>query len=103
MDTFISGYEDKLLAARQTIEGELNEGLAPFTAQIDGLHESYLATFKLYLKNCYAEGTAEYTAKVDDYELELGEARTKALENFATAVANAMVRIETFHAKIITR
>jgi len=102
LDTFISGYEDKLLGARQTIEGELNEGLPAFTAQIDGLHETYLAAFKLYLKNCYAEGTAEYTAKVDDYEIELGEARTKALENFATAVTNAIARIETFHAKIIS-
>jgi len=101
LDTFISGYEDKLLGARQTIEAEMNEDLAPFTTEIDNLHATYIDTFKLYLKNCFAEDSAEYTTKVATYETELGEARTQALANFATAVSNAVARIETFHKKIV--
>jgi len=101
IDAFLSEYETKLLGARQNIEIEMNQGLAPFTEQIDELHATYLDNFKLYLKNVYDESSEEYTSRVTAYETELGEARTQALANFATAVTNAIARIAEFHGKII--
>ena len=99
----MSEYETKLLGARQNIEIEMNQGLASFTEQIDELHATYLDNFKLYLKNVYDESSEEYTSRVTAYETELGEARTQALANFATAVTNAIARIAEFHGKIIAR
>jgi len=101
MDAFIAVYENKLLAAREAIKAEMNQGLAAFTQQIDELHASYIATFKLYLKNCYAEGSAEYVARVVSYIAELAAAKTRALTNFANAVSSNMLRIKAFHDRII--
>jgi len=101
MDAFIAVYENKLLEARKKIEKEMNEGLAAFIKQIDDLHASYITTFKLYLKNCYAENSAEYIARVESYIAELAAAKTRALTNFANSVSTNMLRIKAFHDRII--
>jgi len=103
MTACISSYEGKLMDARNSIESELNEGLEPFTCQIDNLHATYLATFKSYIKNCYDENSDEYSNKVAQYEYDLCVARTNAIENFSSAVAKAMERIQCFHDSIIAR
>jgi len=101
VDAFLSEYENKLANARQNIESEMNQGLTSFTEEIDQIHATYLENFKNYLKNVYDENSDEYSSRVVAYETELGEAKTQALANFATAVSKAMARIADFHQKII--
>jgi len=103
LDAFIAGYEVKLAAARAQIETELNTGLTAFKDEIDAVHLTYVNTYKEYLKNVYAEGTDEYNTRVTAYEAELLASRTRAVNSWIDAVANAISRIETFHTSILTR
>merc|ERR1739838_435948 len=83
IDAQVKKIEDKLIKARATIKSDLEKELPAF------------------LKNFYAETDPIYIARVKAYEAQLDAALKSATLNFNTAVANAMLRIKSFHDQIL--
>jgi len=99
----IDAYSHKLAEARAQIQLELYNGLYAFQQRIDEVHETYLNTFKEYLKHSLHEGTLEYVTRVDAYERELKAIRERAVANYGQSIMNQMNRIENFHNQLLAR
>ena len=81
----------------------MEKELPAFIKKIEDAHATYLSTLKTFLKNFYAETDPIYIARIKAYEAQLDAAKKSATLNFNTAVANAMLRIKSFHDQILLR
>lgn len=102
MESYLNGIRQKLADARGKVKDEMMAKKDDFLADVQAVHDDYIATFTRYYKSACADQQADFDEKLEAYKKELAEAKTEAGKNFDKAVEKAVERVAAFHEKIVS-
>jgi len=100
-EQYLNQLREKLAAARVEVAKEMNGKKDGFLADIQAIHEEYIAAFTRYYQSACADQQTDFAEKLKAYTADLAEAKKEAGENFDDAVKKAVERIADFHEKIV--
>merc|ERR1711872_870522 len=101
MEGYLNTIREKLAAARGQVKEEMMGKKEGFLADVQSIHDDYIATFTRYYKSACADQQSDFEEKLAAYKKELAEAKEEAGKNFDKAVEKAIERIAAFHEKIV--
>merc|ERR1711872_187499 len=101
MEGYLNTIREKLTAARGQVKEEMMGKKEGFLADVQSIHDDYIATFTRYYKSACADQQSDFEEKLAAYKKELAEAKEEAGKNFDKAVEKAIERIAAFHEKIV--
>merc|ERR1712002_197757 len=99
MEGYLNTIREKLAAARGQVKEEMMGKKEGFLADVQSIHDDYIATFTRYYKSACADQQSDFEEKLAAYKKELAEAKEEAGKNFDKAVEKAIERIAAFNEK----
>ena len=88
---------------RNDMKEEMEGNLGVLEAQIEDIHESYLKTFKEYLKRVYKEDSELYCNKTQEYVTELANLKSAAITRYNNSIIDMVDKLEHFHKQLVTK